>query len=83
MACKSEKWICQDCLHRNKPQGKDPIIYFVCSKTGNNYPYIKECQNRITLKQIEEVLDKVPYSILENHLKRRKEEVDDFLNFCG
>jgi hypothetical protein len=34
-----------------------------------------------TLEDYEKILSEIPYSIIEDHLRRRKEEVDDFMNW--
>lgn len=34
-----------------------------------------------TLEDYERILSKIPYDVIEEHLKRRKEEVNDFMKW--
>ncbi len=78
-----EEWLCKECLCREQ-RGKDPILNYYCPHNPTkDYPAVTECCKRITLEEVQNLLWKIPFSILEQHLQKRKEENESYLKTKG
>jgi len=43
----SDKWICEDCIHRETDEyGDDPVYNYSCKYNIDNYPFVVSCSQK-------------------------------------